>query len=138
MLTVTANGSPVDVFRGDLVQDTIETSVGTVPFEWSTGFTAVAAIAAIEAHLDYDPETDEPPVDIESTGEGWILDLPSETHPQAEITDVDYVVGLINFKWSGGPYSGDCAVSFDFSLDTAPEQIAGAIVSVLGSSGQEN
>ena len=133
MLTVTANEQSVDVFRGDLVHDTIETSVGTVPFEWSTGFTAVAAIAAIETHLDYDPETDEAPAAIESTGEGWILDLPSETHPQAEITDVDYVAGLINFKWRGGPYSGDCAVSFDFTLDTTPAEIAGAIVGVLGS-----
>ena len=133
MLTVTVNGSPVDVYRGDLVQDTIVTSVGTVPFEWSTGFTAVAAIAAIETHLDYDPETDEAPAAIESTGEGWILDLPSATHPQAEITDVDYVAGLINFKWRSGPYSGDCAVSFDFSLDTTPTEIAAAIVGVLES-----
>jgi len=132
MLTVTANEQSVDVFRGDLVHDTIETSVGLVPFEWTMGFTVPTAVAAIEAFLDGTP------LEVETTGEGWILDLPSATHPQAEITDVDYVAGLINFKWRSGPYSGDCAVSFDFSLDTAPEQIAGAIVSVLGSSGQEN
>ena len=133
MLTVTANEQSVDVYRGNLVGDTIDTSVGVVPFEWSTGFTAAAAIAAIETHLDYDPETDEAPAAIESTGEGWILDLPSATHPQAEITDVDYVAGLINFKWRSGPYSGDCAVSFDFSLDTTPTEIAAAIVGVLES-----
>ena len=133
MLTVTANEQSVDVYRGDLVQDTIVTSVGTVPLEWSTGFTAVAAIAAIKAHLDYDPETDEAPAAIESTGEGWILDLPSATHPQAEITDVDYVSNVINFRWRNGPYAGDCAAAFEFSLDTTPAEIAGAIVGVLGS-----
>ena len=127
MLTVTANEQSVDVYRGNLVGDAIDTSVGVVPFEWTLGFSVLAAVAAIEAFLAGAP------VAVETTGEGWVLDLPSETHPQAEITDVDYVAGLINFKWRGGPYGGDCAVSFDFSLDTAPEQIAGAIVSVLGS-----
>jgi len=126
MLTVTANEQSVDVYRGNLVGDAIHTSVGVVPFEWAMGFTVPAAVAAIEAFLDGTP------LEVETTGEGWILDLPSETHPQAEITDVDYVVGLINFKWRGGPYSGDCAVSFDFSLDTTPTEIAAAIVGVLG------
>ena len=127
MLTDTANEQSVDVFRGDLVHDTIETSVGLVPFEWTMGFTVPTAVAAIEAFLDGTPLV------VESTGEGWILDLPSATHPQAEITDVDYVAGLINFKWRSGPYSGDCAVSFDFSLDTTPTEIAAAIAGVLGS-----
>ena len=126
MLTVTANEQSVDVYRGNLVGDAIDTSVGVVPFEWTMGFTVPAAVAAIEAFLD------ETPLVVELTGEGWVLDLPSETHPQAEITDVDYVAGLINFKWRGGPYSGDCAVSFDFSLDTTPTEIAAAIVGVLG------
>jgi len=127
MLTVTANEQSVDVFRGDLVHDTIETSVGLVPFEWTMGFTVPTAVAAVEAFLDGAP------LEVETTGEGWILDLPSATHPQAEITDVDYVAGLINFKWRSGPYGGDCAVSFDFSLDTTPTEIAAAIVGVLES-----
>ena len=126
MLTVTANEQSVDVYRGDLVRDTIETSVGVVPFEWTMGFTFPAAVAAIEAFLD------ETPLVVESTGEGWVLDLPSETHPQAEITDVDYVTNLINFRWRGGPYTGDCATELAFSLDTTPTEIAGAIVGVLG------
>ena len=46
------------------------------------------AVAAIEAFLDGTP------LEVETTGEGWVLDLPSATHPQAEITDVDYVAGL--------------------------------------------
>jgi len=126
MLTVTANEQSVDVYRGDLVRDTIETSVGTVPFEWTMGFTVPAAVAVIEAFLDGTPLV------VESTGEGWVLDLPSATHPQAEITDVDYVAGLINFRWRGGPYSGDCAVAFPFTLATTPAEIAAAIVGVLG------
>jgi len=125
MLTVTANEQEVNVYRGYLVQDTIDTSVGTVPFEWTLGFTVPAAVLAIEAFLDGAPLV------VESTGEGWILDLPSVTHPQAEITDVDYVAGLINFRWRGGPYSGDCAEAFDFTLDTTPAEIAAAIVGVL-------
>ena len=125
MLTVTANEQSVDLYRGNLVGDAIDTSVGVVPFEWTMGFTVPAAVAAIEAFLDGAP------VAVETTGEGWILDLPYDTHPQAEITDVDYVAGLINFKWRGGPYSGDCAVAFSFTLDTTPAEIAAAIVGVL-------
>lgn len=125
MLTVTANEQSVDIYRGDIVRDTIETSVGTVPFEWTTGFNQAQAIAAIEAFLDGTP------MEVQSTGEGWIIDLPSVTHPQAEITDVDYTVNLINFRWRGSVYSGDCAVDLEFSLDTTPMDVAGAIVALL-------
>ena len=124
-LEVIANEQSVYVYRGDLVRDTIETSVGVVPFEWTLGFSLPAAIAAIEAFLDGTPLL------FESTGEGWLLDLESETHPQAEITDVDYTVDLINFKWRGGPWYGDCAAAFAFSLATTPAEIAGAIVALL-------
>lgn len=125
MLTVIANDQTVDIYRGDIVHDTIETSVGTVPFEWTTGFNQAQAIAAIEAFLDGTP------LEVQSTGLGWIIDLPSVTHPQAEITDVDYMVNLINFRWRGSVYSGDCAVGLEFTLDTTPMEVAGAIVGLL-------
>ncbi|WP_339859143.1 hypothetical protein [Pseudohongiella acticola] len=125
MLTVTANEQSVDIYRGDIVRDTIVTSVGVVPFEWTTGFNKDDAIAAIEAFLDGEP------LEVESTGEGWIINLESESHPQAEITDVDYMVGLINFRWRGSIYSGDCAVSMEFNLDTTPAQVAGAVAALI-------
>lgn len=127
MLTVTANGQSVDIYRGDIVHDTIETSVGVVPFEWTTGFNRDDAVAAIESFIDGVPLV------IESTGEGWILDLPSVTHPQVEITDVDYLTNLINFRWRGSVYSGDCAVTLEFTLDTTPSEVAGAVAALIPS-----
>ncbi|OFE11368.1 hypothetical protein PHACT_12485 [Pseudohongiella acticola] len=125
MLTVTANEQSIDIYRGDIVRDTIETSVGLVPFEWTTGFSLAAAVEAIEAFLDDEP------LEIESTGRGWIIDLESETHPQAEITDIDFMVNLINFKWIDGPYPGDCAVNYEFTTDTTPAELTGAILALI-------
>jgi hypothetical protein len=125
MITLTVNGEQVDCYYGDIVRDTIETSVGTVPFEWSTGFTPAQAIYAIEQFLAGTP------VEVQSTGQGWIIDLPSVTHPQAEITMIDFTVDLINFRWHGAQYNGDCAVAFNFTLDTTPMEVAGAIVGLV-------
>jgi hypothetical protein len=115
----------IECYSGDIVKDTIETSVGTVPFEWSTGFQLDQAIYAIEQYLAGTP------VEVQSTGQGWLIDLPSETHPQAEITTIDFVTNLINFRWHGTQYNGDCAVEFTFKIDTTPAEVAGAIVSLL-------
>jgi len=115
----------IECYSGDIVKDTIETSVGTVPFEWSTGFEIVDVVYAIEQYLAGTP------VEVESTGQGWLIDLPSETHPQAEITTIDFVTNLINFRWHGSAYQGDCAVEFTFTVDTTPAEVAGAIVSLL-------
>lgn len=125
MITLNVNGQDIDCYNGDIVKDTIETSVGTVPFEWSTGFTTEQAIYAIEQYINGTP------VEVESTGQGWIIDLPSVTHPQAEITMIDFQVDLINFRWHGAQYSGDCAVGFEFTVDTTPAEIAGAIVNLV-------
>jgi hypothetical protein len=124
-LTLTVNDEAVEVYLGDIVKDTIETSVGTVPFEWSTGFEIVDVVYAIEQYLAGTP------VEVESTGEGWIIDLPSETHPQAEITSIDFEANLINFRWRGSVYGGDCAVEFAFNIDTTPDEVAAAIVGLI-------
>jgi hypothetical protein len=124
-LTLTVNDEAVEVYLGDIVRDTIETSVGTVPFEWSTGFEVDQAIYAIEQFLAGTP------VEVTTTGQGWIIDLPSVTHPQAEIESVDFDANLINFKWRGAAYGGDCAVEFVFTLETTREQVAGAIVGLI-------
>jgi hypothetical protein len=115
----------IECYSGDIVKDTIETSVGTVPFEWSTGFSPEQAEAAVEAFINGDP------VEVESTGEGWVIDLPSESHPQAEITSIDFEANLINFRWRGSVYGGDCAVEFAFKIDTKPEEVAAAIVGLI-------
>ena len=123
MIELTVNEQLIRVHSGDIVRDTLKTSVGTVPFEWSTGFAPEQAVYAIEQFLAGTP------VEVESTGEGWIIDLPSQTHPQAEITDIDFNTDLINFRWKNSAYSGDCAVEFAFALDTTPEELASAIAS---------
>ncbi|MFA5387884.1 MAG: hypothetical protein WC322_05905 [Candidatus Paceibacterota bacterium] len=125
MIELTANEETVQVYLGDIVRDTLETSVGTVPFEWSTGFVVEQAVSAIEDFLAGTPHTPA------STGQGWVIDLESETHPQAEITEIDFVVDLINFKWRGSVYSGDCAVPFVFTLSTTPIDVSAAIEGLL-------
>ena len=115
----------VECYSGDIVRDTIETSVGTVPFEWSTGFEIVDVVYAIEQYLAGTP------VPVESTGQGWLIDLPSETHPQAEITTIDFVTNLINFRWRGTQYNGDCAVEFVFTVDTTPADLEAEIIAIL-------
>jgi hypothetical protein len=125
MITLTVDEQTVDVYAGDIVHDTLKTSVGLVPFEWSTGFTPAQAITAISDYLAGNPHTPE------STGKGWVIDLPSVTHPQAEITEIDFDADLINFRWRGAVYSGDCAVGFEFTIDTTPAEVAGAIVALL-------
>lgn len=125
MIILTVNDQIIEVYSGDILRDTLVTSVGTVPFEWSTGFTPAQAIYAIEQFLAGTP------VEVQSTGQGWIIDLPSVTHPQAEITMIDFQVDLINFRWHGAEYNGDCAVGFVFTVDTTPAQIATAIVNIV-------
>jgi hypothetical protein len=125
MITLTVEGQQVDCYGGDIVNDTLNTSVGVVPFEWSTGFQVTQAIDAIAAYLAGTP------VPVTSTGVGWIIDLPSATHPQAEIKEIDFVVNLINFCWRGSDYNGDCGVTFTFTVDTTPSDVAAAIVALV-------
>lgn len=125
MITLTVEGQQVDCYGGDIVNDTLNTSVGVVPFEWSTGFQVTQAIDAIAAYLAGTP------VPVTSTGIGWIIDLPSATHPQAEIKEIDFVVNLINFCWRGSDYNGDCGIQFEFTTSTTPAEVAAAIVALV-------
>lgn len=45
-----------------------------------------------------------------------ILDTGVETHPQIAVDAADFKNDLINFRWIGGPYSGDCAEPFLISI----------------------
>jgi len=125
MITVMVGQSSVDCYSGDIVNNALNTSVGVVPFEWSTGFQVTQAIDAIAAYLAGTP------VPVTSTGIGWLIDLPSATHPQAEIKEIDFVVNLINFCWRGSDYNGDCGVTFTFTVDTTPSEVAAAIVALV-------
>ena len=125
MIILTINEQDIRVHRGDIVNDTLITSIGTVPFEWSTGFEPQQAIDAIAAYLAGTPVT------VESTGAGWVIPLPSVTHPAAEVTEIDFVVNRINFRWHNSVYNGDCGIDFNFTLDTTPAEVAGAIVGIV-------
>lgn len=125
MITVMVGEANVDCYSGDIVNDTLNTSVGVIPFEWSTGVQLRQVIDAIAAYLAGTP------VPVTSTGIGWIIDLPSATHPQAEIKEIDFVVNLINFCWRESDYNGDCGVTFTFTVDTTPSEVAAAIVALV-------
>ncbi|WP_237133816.1 hypothetical protein [Pseudohongiella sp. O18] len=131
MIELSVSGQQVECYYGDIVNDTIKTSVGVVPFEWSTGFAVNDAIAAIENFLAQSGENPPQPIIVQSTGRGWIIDLPSASHPQAEITEIDFVTDKIVFRWIGTEYTGDCAVDFVFTTETTPAEVAGAIVGLL-------
>lgn len=45
-----------------------------------------------------------------------IIDTGVTTHPKIEITGVDFEKELVNFRWIGGVYSGDCSESFVISI----------------------
>jgi hypothetical protein len=125
MIELTVTDQVVEVYSGDIVQDTLRTSVGVVPFEWSTGFEPQQAIDAIASYLAGTPVT------VESTGAGWVIPLPSVTHPAAEVTEIDFVVNRINFRWHNSVYNGDCGIDFNFTLETTPAEVAGAIVGIV-------
>lgn len=125
MITCMVGEANVDCYSGDIVNNALDTSVGTVPFEWSTKFQLQQAIDAIAAYLAGAPGS------VTSTGQGWIVDLPSQTHPQAEITEIDFVANLINFRWVGGSYGGDCATAFEFTLATTAADVRAAVQSLV-------
>ena len=40
-----------------------------------------------------------------------------ETHPEISIDGMDFRNGLVNFRWSSGPYTGDCSEVFVLSVE---------------------
>lgn len=126
MITIVVDDLTVDCYSGDIVNDIIHTSVGAVPFEWSTGFELQQATDAITAYLAGEA------VVPESTGSGWFIYTASLTHPCIEVQSIDFVNNLLNFRWEGG-YPGDCAVAFDFTESTTPAEIVAACASLIPS-----
>jgi hypothetical protein len=68
---------------------------------------------------------------------GLIVDLNSDTHPQAEVTGADFVNNLLHFRWVGGPYSGDCSIDFEWSITTTSADVVSAIDALLTASQPE-
>lgn len=60
-----------------------------------------------------------------------IIDLDSETHPQADVTSVDLERGIVNFRWVGAEYSGECAVEYQVNPENFVADCTAAIQSLL-------
>lgn len=63
--------------------------------------------------------------------QGLIVDLNSQTHPQAEVTGADFVNDTLNFRWIGGPYNGDCSIPFVWTVDTTASDVIAAIEATI-------
>lgn len=118
-----SEGVTVDCYRANFVTDTIQTSVGDVPFEWTVDFTIPAVIEAIQNFVAGTPN------EVESTGAGWIVPVGER---MVEITDADFMCQKLNFRWiAGSEYSGDCAVDFTFTAESTVGDVITALGSVL-------
>jgi hypothetical protein len=38
-----------------------------------------------------------------------------ESHPEIEVTGIDFANEMVNFRWIGGVYTGDCSEKFVIS-----------------------
>lgn len=60
-----------------------------------------------------------------------VIDTGVDTHPQISVDGVDFKNGLVNFRWVGAPYSGDCAEPFVISLADHGNLTLNQMVSVI-------
>jgi len=62
-----------------------------------------------------------------------IINLTSETHPQAEIMAIILDKKTVDFKWVDGPYNGVCNAPYVSEADIPTEkELQTAIEAVLG------
>jgi hypothetical protein len=62
-----------------------------------------------------------------------IINLNSETHPQAEIVAIILDKKTVDFKWVDGPYNGVCNAPYVSEADIPTEaELKTAIEAVLG------
>jgi hypothetical protein len=54
-----------------------------------------------------------------------------ETHPEIEITGMDFEKSLVNFRWIGGTYAGDCSETFVLSVAEHGEMTLTQIIQAL-------
>ena len=53
------------------------------------------------------------------------------THPQISIKSLDLENGTVVFNWLGGPYSGDCAESFEISTETHGTMTINEVIALI-------
>lgn len=62
-----------------------------------------------------------------------IIELDSETHPKAQILQIDLERGSFDFRWLGGPYDGVCVSNVAItSLETAGDEVKAALEKETG------
>ncbi|WP_339869095.1 hypothetical protein [Pseudohongiella nitratireducens] len=113
----------VDLLKSQFVSDIIKTSVGDVPYEWHTEFTATEIDTAIKNYLEGTPN------EVTSNGVGFLIEVSGR---EVEVLEADYTVDYLNFRWlSGSNYKGECAIEFVFSESTTAADIVAAIGGLL-------
>ncbi len=118
------------VHSADFIADSIITTLPDagrveIPFLWTPTTVEADVVAGIDAWIA------DPGITVERNGTGLVIPLPSPTHPAAEITGHDMDANLLQFRWVDGPYSGDCAISFEFTTSTTAADLVAAIVAVV-------
>lgn len=131
----------VDALEADFVRDWVrfkwidgpDDAEHYIQFTWTEAHSPQDAIDAIDAAIlagegiiDTIPEPDP-----EANGTGLIVDLGSVTHPRAEVQGADLSNSMLPFRWIGGPYNGDCAIPFTFTLETTAQDIVAAILETV-------
>lgn len=54
-----------------------------------------------------------------------------ESHPEIAIDSIDLKRELINFRWVGGPHSGECAETFTVTLADHGEMTVNQMVAAI-------
>jgi hypothetical protein len=54
-----------------------------------------------------------------------------ESHPEIEVTGVDLTGEMVNFRWVGGVYAGDCSKEFVISTTEHGEMTLNQIIAML-------
>jgi hypothetical protein len=54
-----------------------------------------------------------------------------ESHPEIEVTGVDFAKEMVHFRWVGGVYAGDCSQEFVISTAEHGELTLNQIIQAL-------
>lgn len=60
-----------------------------------------------------------------------IINLDSQTHPQARIKGVDLERGRVDFVWVNGPHNGDCSVDWPVTAENFMDDCIAAVSSLI-------
>lgn len=117
------------VLRADFVRDLIycliEEKQHIVPMEWTVESNPVSAVAAIEAYLANEPFV------IDGNGHGLFVTLGQPNHPGAEVTGADFEHDLLDFRWTGAAYTGDCSTPITWTLSSSATEIVTTLIAIV-------